>query len=117
MRIFPEILRQHFETHPDQVALHFLSTGKPDIALTYRSLLQGATSYTHSLEKNGIHPGDVVILIFQHSLELIHAYFGCILHGAIPSIMPFLTEKLLPERYRADLQSLVSITQPQAIFT
>jgi fatty-acyl-CoA synthase len=58
-----------------------------------------------------------VILIFQHSFELIHAYFGCILHGAIPSIMPFLTEKLLPERYRADLAALVGVTKPKAIFT
>jgi acyl-CoA synthetase (AMP-forming)/AMP-acid ligase II len=31
--------------------------------------------------------------------------------------MPFLTEKLLPERYRADLAALVSVTQPTAIVT
>ena len=31
--------------------------------------------------------------------------------------MPFLTEKLLPERYRADLAALVGITQPAAIVT
>ena len=53
----------------------------------------------------------------QHSLELVYAYFGAILHGAIPSIMPYLTEKLSPERYRADLTSLVGITQPAAIVT
>ena len=43
--------------------------------------------------------------------------YGAILHGAIPSIMPFLTEKLLPERYRADLAALVSVTRPAAIVT
>ena len=26
--------------------------------------------------------------------------------------MPFLTEKLLPERYRADLAALISVTRP-----
>jgi len=31
--------------------------------------------------------------------------------------MPFLTEKLLPERYRADLAALVSVTRPEAIVT
>ena len=31
--------------------------------------------------------------------------------------MPFLTEKLLPERYRADLAALIAITQPAAIVT
>ena len=59
----------------------------------------------------------MVILIQQHGLELVNAYFGVILHGAIPSIMPFLTEKLLPERYRAGLASLISISKPAAIIT
>jgi len=31
--------------------------------------------------------------------------------------MPFLTEKLLPERYRTDLAALVSVTKPTAIIT
>jgi len=31
--------------------------------------------------------------------------------------MPFLTEKLLPERYHADLAALISVTQPTAIVT
>jgi fatty-acyl-CoA synthase len=99
------------------VILNFLSSGKPDLPFTYQQLLEGAAGYAGTLQKNGIRPGEVVILIFQHSLELILAYFGCILQGAIPSIMPFLTEKLLPERYRADLHSLVGITRPEAIFT
>jgi acyl-CoA synthetase (AMP-forming)/AMP-acid ligase II len=37
--------------------------------------------------------------------------------GAIPSIMPFLTEKLSPERYRTDLAALISVTEPAAIVT
>ena len=117
MTTFSETLKRQYEDHPDEVILHFLSSGKPDLSLTYASLLEGAVGYAKTLEKNGIQPGEVVILIFQHSMELILAYFGCILQGAIPSIMPFLTEKLLPERYRADLHSLVGITQPEAIFT
>ncbi len=59
----------------------------------------------------------MVLLILQHGIDLLYAYFGAVLHGAIPSIMPFLTEKLLPERYRADLAALVAVTQPTAIVT
>ncbi len=59
----------------------------------------------------------MVLLILQHGIDMVHAYFGAILHGAIPSIMPFLTEKLLPERYRADLAALVAVTQPAVIVT
>src|SRR4030095_12702905 len=49
--------------------------------------------------------------------DLVYSFWGAILHGAIPSIMPFLTEKLSPERYRADLSALISVTQPAAIVT
>jgi acyl-CoA synthetase (AMP-forming)/AMP-acid ligase II len=57
------------------------------------------------------------VLILQHGEELVYAFWGAVLHGAIPSIMPFLTEKLLPERYRADLAALIEVTQPSAIVT
>jgi len=91
--------------------------GKEDQPITYHDLLRGSAGYARTLEKSGIQPGEVVILIFQHSLELVYAYFSCILRGAIPSIMPFLTEKLQPERYRTDLTALISVTRPEAIFT
>ena len=42
---------------------------------------------------------------------------GAVLHGSVPTIMPFLTEKLSPERYRTDLQALIEITRPAAIVT
>lgn len=115
--IFTETLQQHYKIHPDQTAIHMLLAGKEDEALSYAKLLRGAAGYARTLEMNGVQPGEVVILIFQHSLELVYAYFGCILRGAIPSIMPFLTEKLQPERYRTDLTALISVTRPEAIFT
>jgi acyl-CoA synthetase (AMP-forming)/AMP-acid ligase II len=117
MATFCDTLRERYQTNPDRVAIQVLLTGKEDTALTYQDLLRGAAGYAATLEARGVQPGDVVILIFQHSFELIYAYWGCILRGAIPSIMPFLTEKLLPERYRGDLAALVSVTRPQAIFT
>ena len=35
----------------------------------------------------------------------------------VPSIMPFLTEKLAPEKYRQELAALVEITRPAAVVT
>jgi acyl-CoA synthetase (AMP-forming)/AMP-acid ligase II len=69
------------------------------------------------MERAGIQPGEVTILILQHGEDLIYSFWGAILHGAIPSIMPFLTEKLAPERYRADLSALIEVTKPAAIIT
>jgi len=117
MQTFSHILKHYYESDPDRVCLYILQTNQPDVPFTYRELIQGAAGYAKTFEQEGILPGEVVILILQHGIDLVFAYFGAILHGSIPSIMPFLTEKLLPERYRADLASLISITRPAGIIT
>ena len=117
MPTFSETLRRNWQDCPDQVALTVLLAGQEDRPVTYRELITGASAWERTLKREGILPGEVVILILQHGMDLIYAYWGCVLHGAIPSIMPFLTEKLLPERYRTDLASLVGITKPEALIT
>jgi fatty-acyl-CoA synthase len=117
MTLFSEVLRQSYQTRPDQVAVYLQHAGQPDLPITYRRLLEGSNGYAQTYNERGILPGEVVVLILQHGQDLIFSYFGAILHGAIPSIMPFLTEKLSPERYREDLASLVEITRPAAIVT
>ncbi|MDR3573403.1 MAG: AMP-binding protein [Anaerolineaceae bacterium] len=117
MPTFSEVLRQSYAERPEQVALYLLQNGQLDCPVTYRQLLQGAAAYAAAYQQNGVQPGEVVVLILQHGRDLVNAFFGAVLHGAIPSIMPFLTEKLLPERYRADLAALVAVTQPAAVVT
>jgi fatty-acyl-CoA synthase len=117
METFFDILQGVYEDQPEKIAIYMLHTGQQDRSITYRELLQGAAAYQAKLSENEILPGEVVILILEHGADLIYAFFGSVLHGAIPSIMPFLTEKLLPERYRSDLAKLISITQPAAIIT
>jgi fatty-acyl-CoA synthase len=114
---FSKSLQHHYQQAPDKVSIIMLFTGQPACPVTYHQLILGASGYVQTYTQNGIQPGDVVLLILQHGMDLLYAYFGAVLHGAIPSIVPFLTEKLLPERYRADLASLVAVTQPTAIVT
>ena len=117
MTTFPERLRTLHSRTPERVAVYLQFSGADDLPLTYDRLLRGATAYARAFDEEGIQPGDVVILILQHGEELVYSFWGAILHGAIPSIMPFLTEKLSPERYRADLLALISVTKPAAVVT
>jgi acyl-CoA synthetase (AMP-forming)/AMP-acid ligase II len=112
MPTFSDYLKRHYQQVPEHVAMYLLHGGAPDRPVTYRDLVEGANGYVQTFVENGIHPGDVVLLILQHGIDLVHAYFGTVLHGAIPSIMPFLTEKLSPEHYRKSLESLFKITKP-----
>lgn len=117
MTIFPERLQALHARTPERVAVVLQFSGLDDLPVTYNRLLRGANSYARTLEREGIGPGDVVVLILQHGEDLVYSFWGAVLHGAVPSIMPFLTEKLSPERYRADLSALISVTKPAAIIT
>ncbi len=101
---------------PDKQILRMLIDGKYT-HLTYKDIFEGACRYEHALLKAGINPGEVVILILPHGLDLIFAYYGVILNGSIPSIMPFLTEKLIAEKYRKDFKSLIDTSKPSALIT
>ena len=117
MTTFPERLRTLHSEAPERVAVYLQFSGRDDIPITYDQLLRGASACARVLERENIQPGEVVVLILQHGEDLIYSFWGAILNGAIPAIMPFLTEKLSPERYRADLSALISVTKPSAIVT
>src|SRR5688572_32875528 len=116
-KTFPEQLKTLFLESSQRVAVYLQHPGREDLPLTYEQLLRGASTYARTLEREGIQPGEVTVLILQHGEDLVYSFWGAILHGALPSIMPFLTEKLSPERYRADLSALISVTKPAAIIT
>jgi acyl-CoA synthetase (AMP-forming)/AMP-acid ligase II len=117
MTTFPDRLQTLHARTPDRVALTLQFSTADDLSLTVDQLLRGAASYSHAYARAGIRPGEVIVLILRHGEDLVYAFWGAVLHGTIPSIMPFLTEKLSPERYRADLSALISVTQPAAIVT
>ena len=117
MKTFSNRLLELYNAKPRSVALYLLSSQAPDKPITYFDLIQGSAGYTAALKNAGICPGEVVILILQHGEDLVYGFFGAIIHGSIPAIMPFLTEKLSPEQYRRSLVALFEITAPAAVIT
>lgn len=85
--------------------------------LTTAAFYQTAVTAAHALRQNGVQPNDLVILVMQHSRELLSAFWGALLIGAIPSIFPFLTEKLDPTIYRSRVQQLVQHAQAKVVIT
>jgi len=114
---FSHILQRTYQEIPESTCLHLLHSDKEDQKITYRDLIAGSANYAASLKDAGIKPGEVVIQVLQHSEDLIFAFFGAVLHGAVPAILPFLTEKLSPNVYRRSLGALVEISKPAAIIT
>jgi len=78
-----------------------------ETTITYGEFFQQAARYAHALQGVGIQPGDLVALILQHGEDVLYAFWGAMLLGAVPSIFPFLTEKLDRDRYFASIRALV----------
>ena len=95
MTTISELLYAHLIQSPERVAVYLQDSRRSDLPITYRQLLRGGYSYARTYLREGLMPGEVIILILQHGEDLIYSFWGAILAGAIPSIMPFLTEKLL----------------------
>ena len=112
MNTLAQKLLQLYERAPQSIAVRLLYNQEPERVITYSRLIHGSADYAAALHNTGIKPGEVVILILQHGEDLLYAFFGAILHGSIPAIMPFLTEKLSPEQYRLSLSALFDITCP-----
>jgi acyl-CoA synthetase (AMP-forming)/AMP-acid ligase II len=117
MTTFSQVLLQSYREIPEQVAVYLQRSGHPDQPITYQRLVAGASGYANALSGAGVHPGEVVIIILEHGEGILQSFFGAVLQGAIPSIMPFLTEKLSPEHYRSSLEALFDIVHPAAVVT
>jgi len=101
---------------PDRVAITLIH---PDSAqtLTYRTFFDQAARYARALEKVGVQPHDLVVLVLQHGDSVLFGFWGAMLLGAIPSIMPFLTPKLDPDRYYDSVRKLVELSEVKAVIT
>ena len=117
MGTFNSLLDDTLRNCPDRTAITLLFSDRPDEVYNYQDLMGLAGRYAELLEKAGVEQDEVVIIILDHGSALLGAFWGAVLHGAIPSIMPFLTEKLSPEQYRKSLRALFEVTAPGAVFT
>jgi fatty-acyl-CoA synthase len=114
---FSQVLWQSYQDCPDRIAIRLLYSHQEEKTLTYRSLMNNAAGYARAMKRAGVQPGEVVVLILDHGEALVSAFFGAVLQGAIPTIMPFLSEKLSPDHYRKSLSALFEITAPSAVIT
>jgi len=85
--------------------------------ITYREFFNQAARYARALEKAGVQPHDLVVLVLQHGDDVLYAFWGAMLLGAIPSIFPFLTPKLDPDHYYESVRALVELSEVKAVIT
>lgn len=112
-----QVLFEAYHHYPEKIAIRLLFSKHSEENISYKQLVQKSALFANALAKAGIQTDEVIIIVLEHSQELVFSFFGAILRGAIPSIMPFLTEKLSPDQYRSSLEALLEITKPAAVVT
>ena len=110
-------VQQRAREHPEHVSLVFIAEDGNGHSVTAAQFHQQAASYAQALSSLGIHQEDMVILVLRHSEVLLSAFWGALYLGAIPSIFPFLTEKLDPALYMQRVQKLVAHSGAKAVIT
>ena len=97
------ILRAQAERHPNKIALICGSE-----RLAYRDLCGRIQRVANGLRKQGIGPGDRIVLFLSNGVEIVELFYAAFTLGAI--VIP-VTTRLTPN----ELQHICSDSQPRAI--
>jgi fatty-acyl-CoA synthase len=102
---------------PAERALVLLADDGSERVVSRAELDGEARAAAAALRALGIGRGDVVVIVMGHSLGLIASFLGAIYQGAVPTIFPYLTEKLDPAIYAERVRALVSGAGARAVVT
>jgi len=102
---------------PRRLAVAFLGDDGTVDEITAERFHREALAFAAALAGIGVAGGDLVILVLPHSRTLLSAFWGAMYAGAVPSIFPFLTEKLDPALYFERVRLLVAGSGARAVIT
>jgi len=102
---------------PGERAVVLLADDGGERVVSLAELDREARAAAAVLRALGIAEGDVVVIVMGHSLGLIASFLGAIYLGAVPTIFPYLTEKLDPAIYAERVRALVAGAAARAVVT
>jgi fatty-acyl-CoA synthase len=114
MSLIPACVKRHAEAQPTALFCTVLS-GRTVAQITYEDFYAAGCAYAREYMRLGIRPGDVVLIILQHSPHLFYSFLGAMLAGAIPSFMPFPSVKQRADLYWDDHEALFARLRPRLI--
>lgn len=111
-----EILQEHVNKNPT-TPLITMRGHDNETTITRQEFYERASQYASALNRIGVKRGDLVAVVLQHGEDVLYSFWGAMMLGAIPSIFPFLSDKLDREIYFNNLSNLVEQEQISVIIT
>ncbi|MEX2195761.1 MAG: AMP-binding protein [Thermoleophilaceae bacterium] len=111
------IVRDHARDDDGSTFLRLLHAGSDDETLSYAELVEHAGRWSARFAADGLTPGDRVIVILRHSLDLYAAYIGALLGGHVPAMFSFPSPKYSEDRYFEHVGVLIASSGAREIVT
>lgn len=102
---------------PDTTVVIFVASDADATIVTRRSFYAETRRYAAALNAHGISSDDLVMIAHTDILHSMYAFWGALLIGAIPSLLPTLSDKLDPMIYQRNLHQLVQRSKVRAVIT
>ena len=113
----PDVLQERVRRSPDATAFVFLKADETVHEISNRQLWSDSLCYAQALKENNVGHGDLVHLVFNHSSDLIAAFMGAMLRGAVPSILPYSTSSSPDSSSGERVKELIHKTNAPATIT
>ncbi len=110
------VLREHYTKDPNWIFCKFIAKDNLE-EISYRKLIENASSYALHYKNCGVSKGDCVLIILKHSPHLFYSFIGAMMVGAIPSILPFPSEKQDINIYHDSMEKLSKRIKAKSIIT
>ena len=98
MIVGPSVVERLREARTEP-SLVLLAADGSEKTLYHDELLGRAEAWRHGLTLAGTQPGDAVVIILEHGVDLYAAFIGAILGGMIPSIFAHPSDKYAEQHY------------------
>ena len=98
---FRHELKARLNRHATDVLLRILISADPLVELTGEDILRRSEQLASEVSTAA--PGQVVLLLLPHSVELFLLHIGLILTGRVPAILAWHTSRVDPEKYQRNL--------------
>jgi fatty-acyl-CoA synthase len=102
---------------PERVFAKLYFARRDPCILNYRDFYARCRQYQAAFQKLGISPEDRILILLDHGPDLLAAFVGAMLGGAIPSILATPSVRTAADHYRASLARTLEVCQARLIVT
>jgi acyl-CoA synthetase (AMP-forming)/AMP-acid ligase II len=112
-----ERVRNLAAERPADIFAKLLFSGAEPVTITYEDLLREAGRFANFYASRGVRRQDAVLIILDHSADVIYAHVGAMLLGAVPSLLAFPSDKVPASVYWEQLRLIFALCQPRLVVT